>query len=67
MYYRIGTCGLCGGSVTGWRGAWYGDNHPGPDKCHNEICGAVIESDVIQMRPILRDDPLDIKLVREEL
>lgn len=46
---RVGTCSLCGGSVYGIRGAWFSINPPPPDKCTS--CGAVAQSDVIEMHP----------------
>lgn len=46
---RVGTCSICGGSVTGVRGAWYSVSPPPPDKCSQ--CGAVARSDIIEMHP----------------
>lgn len=47
MEQRIGTCSLCGGSVVGWNGAWYGVNPPPAPRCTK--CGAFTRSDVIEM------------------
>lgn len=49
MSQRVGTCSICGGDVMGVRGAWYSVNLPPPDKCNG--CGAVAQTDVIQMHP----------------
>ena len=61
MYYRIGTCGLCGGDVIGWRGAWYGDNAPEGDKC--KACDTFVACDVIQMSHYnMPEAPIDVGL-----
>jgi len=44
---RVGTCSLCGGDVTGFRGSWSSITPPPPDKCTS--CGAVSAADVIPM------------------
>ena len=50
MPQHIGTCNLCGGSVTGYRGAWHCLLPPPPDTCSR--CGAVRDDGtVIPMRP----------------
>jgi len=49
MEQRIGTCSICGGSVVGWQGAWWGVQSPPAAKCSG--CGAVMQSDVIPMVP----------------
>ena len=46
---RVGTCSICGGSVIGFRGAWFSINPPPPDHCSG--CGAMAQSDVIKMHP----------------
>ena len=50
MLQHIGTCSLCGGSVTGVRGGWYSILPPPPDTC--SWCGAVRDDGtVIPMQP----------------
>ena len=46
---RVGTCSICGGSVVGYRGPWWGVNPPPPDTCTQ--CDGVAGSDVIRMTP----------------
>jgi hypothetical protein len=47
---RVGVCSLCGGSVIGHRGAWWGVIPPPADQC--SLCGALRADadDIIQMR-----------------
>lgn len=52
---RVGTCSLCGGSVHGHRGAWWGIQPPPPDHCLH--CGAVAKTDVIEMQPAPQPPP----------
>ena len=50
MPQHVGICSLCGGSVTGYRGAWHSILPPPPDTCSR--CGAVRDDGtVIQMQP----------------
>lgn len=49
MNQRVGTCSICGGDVTGFRGAWMATIPPPPDECTS--CGAVSATEVIQMAP----------------
>ncbi len=49
MQQHVGICSLCGGSVTGYRGAWHSILPPPPDTCPR--CGAVRDDGtVIPMR-----------------
>ena len=49
MNQRVGSCSICGGDVTGFRGPWMGVTPPPPDECSQ--CGAVAGADVIRMTP----------------
>lgn len=51
---RVGSCSICGGDVVGHRGAWMAVIPPPPDRCTQ--CGAVAQSDVIEMRPAPKRD-----------
>lgn len=59
MYQEIGTCSLCGGSVVGFSGAWFGVIPPPPARC--TFCGAVQQTGpVIPMRPAGPSDAVQI-------
>ncbi len=51
MQQHVGICSLCGGAVTGYRGAWHCILPPPPDTCTR--CGAVRDDGtVIPMRAL---------------